>query len=56
MIIINSPQNPTGGMLSKQDLEAVAEMAIEHDLWVMSDEVLAHRLRRRVPQHCVDPE
>lgn len=39
MIIINSPQNPTGGMLSKQDLEAVAEMAIEHDLWVMSDEV-----------------
>ena len=28
-------------MLSKQDLEAVAEMAIEHDLWVMSDEVLA---------------
>jgi aspartate aminotransferase len=39
MIIINSPQNPTGGMLSKQDLEAIAEMAIEHDLWVMSDEV-----------------
>ena len=39
MIIINSPQNPTGGVLSKEDLEAVAELAIEHDLWVISDEI-----------------
>ena len=39
MIIINSPQNPTGGMLSRQDLEAIAEMAMENDLWVMADEV-----------------
>lgn len=39
MIIINSPQNPTGGMLSQSDLEAIAEMALQHDLWVMSDEV-----------------
>ncbi|MFQ6091797.1 MAG: pyridoxal phosphate-dependent aminotransferase [bacterium] len=38
-IILNSPQNPTGGVLSKSDLEAVAEVAIEHDLWVLSDEV-----------------
>ena len=35
MIIINPPQNPTGGVLSKEDLEAVAELAIEHDLWVI---------------------
>jgi aspartate aminotransferase len=39
MIIINSPQNPTGGFLLKSDLEAIAELAIEHDVIVMSDEV-----------------
>lgn len=38
MLIINSPQNPTGGVLEKSDLERIAEIAIENDLWVMSDE------------------
>jgi len=39
MIIINSPQNPTGGMLLPEDLEAVAELAKKHDFWILSDEV-----------------
>lgn len=39
MVIINSPQNPTGGMLEPSDLEAIAELALQHDLWVISDEV-----------------
>ncbi len=39
MIILNSPQNPTGGMLSQDDLEIIAEIATEADLWVLSDEV-----------------
>ncbi len=39
MIILNSPQNPTGGVLSKEDLEAIAELVNEHDLWVFSDEI-----------------
>lgn len=39
MIIINSPQNPTGGVLSKEDLEAIAELAIKHDVIVLTDEV-----------------
>lgn len=38
-IVLNSPQNPTGGILTRSDLEAVAELAIERDLWVLSDEV-----------------
>ncbi len=38
MIIINSPQNPTSGVLTKEDLEAIAEVAIENDIMVMSDE------------------
>ncbi len=39
MIIINSPQNPTGGVLLKSDLEVIAELAIENDIMVMSDEI-----------------
>lgn len=39
MIIINSPQNPTGGILLKSDLEIIAELAIKNDIMVMSDEV-----------------
>jgi aspartate aminotransferase len=39
MIILNSPQNPTGGVLCREDLEAVAKLAREHDIWVLSDEV-----------------
>ena len=39
MIIINSPQNPTGGMLTKKDMKAVAELADKYDAWILSDEV-----------------
>ena len=39
MIILNSPHNPTGGILSPDDLETIAEIAIQADLWVLSDEV-----------------
>ena len=38
MIIINSPQNPTGGVLTRGDLEAIAQVAMEKDLVVMTDE------------------
>ena len=39
MIIINSPQNPTGGVLTKEDLEEIAAVATERDLMVLSDEI-----------------
>jgi len=39
MIIINSPHNPTGGTLTQKDLEFIARIAREKDIWVMSDEV-----------------
>lgn len=39
MIIINSPQNPTGSVLTKDDLEVIAQVADEHDLVVLSDEI-----------------
>jgi aspartate aminotransferase len=39
LIIINSPQNPTGGLLTKSDLEAIADIAIRQDLMILSDEI-----------------
>lgn len=39
MIMLNSPHNPTGGVLSPENLQAIAEMALEHDLWILSDEI-----------------
>jgi aspartate/methionine/tyrosine aminotransferase len=39
MIILNSPQNPTGGVLSRADLEAVANLIDGKDIWVLTDEV-----------------
>ncbi|MFQ6007735.1 MAG: pyridoxal phosphate-dependent aminotransferase [Candidatus Zixiibacteriota bacterium] len=39
MVVVNSPQNPTGGVLTKKDLEAIVELAQKHDLWIMADEI-----------------
>jgi aspartate aminotransferase len=39
LLIINSPHNPCGSALSKEDVESLARLAIEHDLYVLSDEV-----------------
>jgi len=44
MIVINSPANPTGGVLTAGDLERIAEIAIEHDLVVLSDEIYSRIL------------
>jgi len=41
MIIINSPSNPTGGVMPMADLEHIARKALEFDCWVMSDEIYA---------------
>ncbi|HYM20720.1 MAG TPA: pyridoxal phosphate-dependent aminotransferase [Candidatus Kapabacteria bacterium] len=39
MIVINSPQNPTGGILMEDDLKAIAEIAVKNDIIVLSDEI-----------------
>jgi aspartate/methionine/tyrosine aminotransferase len=39
LLIINSPANPTGSVLNRTDLQRIAELAQEHDLWVMTDEI-----------------
>ena len=44
MILLNSPHNPTGAVLSRAELQAVADVAVEHDLLVVTDEVYEHLL------------
>ncbi len=42
LIIINSPHNPTGAVLDDTDLRKLEQLAVEHGLWVISDEVYEH--------------
>ncbi len=41
-MLLNSPHNPTGTVLTRAELEAVAAIAVEHDLVVITDEVYEH--------------
>lgn len=38
VVIVNAPCNPTGGLLPPAEAEAIAQLAVERDLWVISDE------------------
>jgi N-succinyldiaminopimelate aminotransferase len=42
LILLNTPHNPTGTVLSRAELTAVAELAVERDLLVVTDEVYEH--------------
>ncbi len=42
LILLNTPHNPTGTVLTREELAAVAELAVERDLTVVTDEVYEH--------------
>lgn len=42
MLIINSPHNPTGNVLTPNDLQALEQLVQQHDLLILSDEVYEH--------------
>ncbi|MHC3471613.1 pyridoxal phosphate-dependent aminotransferase [Streptomyces sp. 7R007] len=42
LLLINTPHNPTGTVLTRQELAAIAELAVERDLLVVTDEVYEH--------------
>ncbi|MGE7439005.1 pyridoxal phosphate-dependent aminotransferase [Kitasatospora sp. NPDC001175] len=42
LLLINTPHNPTGTVLTPAELAAIAELAVEHDLLVITDEVYEH--------------
>lgn len=39
LVVLNSPQNPTGSVLTDADLAAIAKLAVDHDLVVLTDEI-----------------
>lgn len=41
IVILSYPNNPTGAIMEREDLEAIAEVIIKHDLYVISDEIYA---------------
>ena len=42
LLIINSPSNPTGAVYTKPELEALVDVALRHNLYIMSDEIYEH--------------
>jgi len=42
LILLNSPGNPTGAVYTRTELEALAAVIVEHDLYVLSDEIYEH--------------
>ncbi len=44
LIMVNSPNNPTGRVLTRSEIDAIVKVAVEHDLYVMTDEIYEHIL------------
>jgi aspartate aminotransferase len=42
MLVFNSPSNPTGAVYDRDEVEAIGRWAVEHGLWVMTDEIYEH--------------
>ncbi len=53
MIVINSPSNPTGGVLPQGQLEEIAKLAIENDCWVLSDEIYGQMVFDQRPHQSI---
>ena len=49
LIVLNSPHNPTGGVLQKEDVFAIADIARQNDITVLSDEVYEHIVYEHEP-------
>ena len=49
LLILNSPHNPTGGVLSHDTVQRLSELAVKHDFYVLSDEIYARIQYEGVP-------
>ena len=41
-IIVNTPHNPTGRVLTRDEITLIAELCVEHDVWAITDEIYEH--------------
>ena len=44
MVLLNTPHNPTGTVLTRAELQLVADLAVEHGAYVVTDEVYEHQV------------
>jgi aspartate/methionine/tyrosine aminotransferase len=42
VLLFNSPSNPTGAVYSREEVEAIGRWLVEHELWVLTDEIYEH--------------
>jgi arginine:pyruvate transaminase len=49
VLFLNTPHNPTGAVLRREDIAALGELARKHDLWIVSDEVYEELVFDNVP-------
>ncbi len=53
LIVLNSPANPTGGVIPFNDLKHIAEKAQKHDCWVLSDEIYTRLVYDGITAHSI---
>ena len=41
-IVVNTPHNPTGRVLTREEISLIADLCIEHDVWAITDEIYEH--------------
>ncbi len=52
-IIVNTPSNPTGAVFSKKDLEEIRDLAVDNDIWVISDEIYEKIIYGEATHHSI---
>ena len=53
LLILNSPSNPTGAVYSRAELEAIVAVAVQHNLYILSDEMYEHLMYDGARPACV---
>ena len=56
LIMVNSPNNPTGRVLSRDEIDAIVQVATTHDLYVLSDEIYEHIIYDGAVHHSLAAE
>ncbi|MEF9958413.1 MAG: pyridoxal phosphate-dependent aminotransferase [Niameybacter sp.] len=52
-LILNSPSNPTGVVYTREEIQTIAQMAVKHDLWIVSDEIYEYLVYEGAEHTCV---
>ena len=51
VIVLNSPSNPTGSVYTESELREICDWAVEHDIWIISDEIYDKLIYQGQPIH-----